>query len=79
MSTAIITRAAIESAPLPVVLIAWKPRVKGSLRVFADVQLGRSLRIRECPVLVRNGRAWAALLANATSSGTDVLDEECVA
>lgn len=48
-------------APLPLLLLAWKPVVKSSLRGFATVRLGKSLTINDCPVLCTNGKIWAAL------------------
>jgi hypothetical protein len=52
------------SAPtvaLPILLLAWKPLVKGSVRGFASVRLGRSLTIHDVIVLASNGRLWVAL------------------
>jgi DNA-binding cell septation regulator SpoVG len=47
---------------MPITLLEWKPRVKGALRGFAKVRLGRGLLIHEVPVLAgKNGRGWAAL------------------
>src|SRR5450755_3127635 len=48
-------------APLPIQLLAWKPIVKGALRGFATIQLGRSLKIIDVPVLCGNGKLWASL------------------
>ena len=49
------------TAPMPIVLLAWKPLVKGALRGFASIQLGKSLRIMDIPVLCSNGKMWASL------------------
>jgi hypothetical protein len=51
----------VAPAPLPVVLLEWKPVVKNSLRGFATVRLGKSLQISECIVLASNGRLWVNL------------------
>ena len=42
-------------------LISWKPITKGSLRGFVAVELPIGLKIHDVPVLVSNGKAWAAL------------------
>lgn len=46
---------------LPVTLEAWKPISKGSLRGFATIRLGKSLRIKDVTVLTSNGRHWASM------------------
>jgi hypothetical protein len=46
---------------LPVTLLAWRPLVKGALRGFATIQLGRSLKIIDVSVLCSNGKRWASL------------------
>lgn len=46
---------------MPVHLVDWKPLLKGSLRGFAKVRLGRSLLINDVPVLCSNGRVWAGM------------------
>ena len=43
---------------MPVVLLDWKPIIKGALRGFARVRLGRALVIHDIPVLSSNWRAW---------------------
>jgi hypothetical protein len=47
--------------PLPILLLEWRPLVKGALRGFATLRLGRSLKINDVPVLASNGKLWAAL------------------
>jgi hypothetical protein len=42
-------------------LLKWRPLVKNSLRVFADVELPIGLTIRDVPVLASHGKTWAAL------------------
>jgi len=62
---------------LPVTLIAWRPIGKGALVGFASVQLGKSLRILDCPVLMAGGRRWATLPSKpmVDRSGTALRDE----
>jgi len=48
-------------APMPVTLLSWRPIVKGALRGFATVQVGRSLKIADVSVLCSNGKLWASL------------------
>ena len=49
------------SAPMPILLLAWRPLIRGSLRGFATIQLGRSLKIIDVPLLCSNGKRWASL------------------
>lgn len=42
-------------------LVAWRPMLRNTLRGFADVELPIGLVVRDCPVHVSRGRAWAAL------------------
>src|SRR5437764_12659502 len=44
-------------------LVSFKPLSKGSLRGFATVELPIGLKIADVPVLVSNGKIWAALPA----------------
>ena len=39
----------------------FKPPRKNTLRGFANVELSNGLMLIECPVLEKNGKAWAAL------------------
>jgi hypothetical protein len=55
------TTVASSTEGMPVVLLNWKPIIKGALRGFARVRLGRALIIHDISVLSSNGRAWAAL------------------
>jgi len=47
--------------PMPVVLLDWKPLVKGSLRGFAKVRIGRSLIVSDITVLAGANGPWASL------------------
>jgi hypothetical protein len=47
--------------PLPIVLLQWRPLVKGALRGFATIKLGKSLQINDVPVLCSNGKPRASL------------------
>ena len=46
---------------LSVTLLSWKPIIKGALRGFATIRLGRSLKIPDVSVLCSNGKLWASL------------------
>lgn len=46
---------------IPVALVEWKPMVKGALRGFATIRIGRSMILIDCPVCTLNGRTWATL------------------
>lgn len=46
---------------MPLALLAFKPMARNTLRGFADVRVGKSLLIKEVPVHVSNGKAWASL------------------
>lgn len=46
---------------MPLALLAFKPMSRNTLRGFADVRLGKALLIKEIPVHVSNGKAWASL------------------
>lgn len=48
------------SGPMPVVLIEWRPLVKGHLLGFAKIQLG-ALKISDVAVLCNTGRKWCNL------------------
>jgi len=52
---------AVTPAPKRMRPISFKPLVKNSLRGFATVELPIGLKISDIPVLVSNGKAWAAL------------------
>lgn len=51
----------MTTPPLPVALLEWRAVVKGGLRGFAKVRLGKSLTVHDVPVLVSHGKAWAAM------------------
>jgi len=63
---------------MPVHLVDWKPIVKGSLRGFAKVRLGRALLINDVPVLSSNGRAWAGMPGKPLlgADGTGLRDDK---
>ena len=46
---------------MPVVLLAWKPMPRNSLRGFAKIRLGKSLVISDIAVHCHTGRRWAQL------------------
>ncbi len=50
-----------DAAPMPITLLGWRPFVKGGLRGFARVRLGKSLTINDVPIMFSHGRAWAAM------------------
>lgn len=49
------------ATPLPITLEGWKPVTKGSLRGFATIRLGKTLRIKDVTVLTSHGKNWASL------------------
>jgi hypothetical protein len=53
------------AAPRPrtIVLVAWRPVVKGALRGFATVELPIGLKLVDCPVYVGKNGPWASLPA----------------
>jgi hypothetical protein len=50
-----------STAPVPVVIIGFKPMIRGTLRGFVDLRLGASLIIRGCTLLTSHDRAWIGL------------------
>jgi hypothetical protein len=48
------------SAPMPVRVLGWRPLVKGALRGFVTVQLGRSLKLTDLSIVSSNGKLWVA-------------------
>lgn len=50
-----------STAKFPVSLISWKPFAKNSLRGFATVRLGKSLKIADCGVHSSHGRRWVGM------------------
>ena len=52
--------------PIRMRLTSWKPHRAGALRGFATLRLPCSLLLIECPVFVKNGKAWANLPAKPT-------------
>ncbi len=51
----------MSAGSIPVMLLEWRAVVKGGLRGFAKVRLGKSLTIHDVPVLVSHGKAWATM------------------
>jgi hypothetical protein len=67
---------AASTAMLPVTLLAWRPMVKGALRGFATIQLGRSLKIADVSVFSSNGKLWASFPSKPLiGEGKALLDE----
>jgi len=52
-----------QSNTLRLALLAWKSTPRGSLRGFATVRLGKSLKITDVIVLCSNGKRWANMPA----------------
>jgi hypothetical protein len=48
-------------ATMTVALLDWRPMIRGALRGSATVQLGRSLKITDVPVLCSNGKFWVLM------------------
>ena len=46
---------------MPVSLLEWRPMKRNSLRGFATVRLGKSLKISDIPVHCSAGKRWASL------------------
>jgi hypothetical protein len=66
-----------STTAMPVVLLGWRPLVKGSLRGFASIQLGKSLRINDISVLCSNGKLWAAMPGKPLiAEGRAVVDDQ---
>jgi hypothetical protein len=62
--------------PMPVKVLSWRPVVKGALRGFATVQLGRSLKITDLSILLSNGKLWVAFPRKPlVSDGKALLDD----
>ena len=53
----------MDASPTLVSLIAWKPLLSGTLRGFAAIRLGRSLRIADISVHSDGSRRWVHLPA----------------
>ena len=50
------------NAPMPVAILAWRPLVRNTLRGFASIRLGASLKINDVTVhRHESGRCWAAM------------------
>src|SRR4051812_32445577 len=61
---------------MPVTLLSWRPTARGLLRGFATVQLGKSLKITDVPVLYSNGKLWASLPGKLLiANGKALLDD----
>lgn len=51
-----------NEARFPVTILSWKPLVRNTLRGFASIRLGASLKIHDIAIHVHdNGRSWAQL------------------
>src|SRR5262245_1960083 len=44
-------------------LLSFRPLLRGALRGFACVELPIGLKIKDVPILISNGKAWASLPA----------------
>lgn len=51
----------MTDAAMPIALLEWRPLIRNSLRGFATVRLGKSLKIIDVPVHCSYGRRWAQL------------------
>lgn len=51
--------------PMPVALLEWKPMLRNSLRGFAVIRLGKSLRIADVAVHCSYGKRWAQMPGKA--------------
>lgn len=60
-----------------VCLLEWKSIKRNSLRGFATVRLGKSLKISDIPVHCANGKRWASLPSKPqiSSDGSAVKDD----
>jgi hypothetical protein len=47
--------------PTLITLLSWRPMAKNSLIGFAAVKIGKSLIIRDVPVMSSHGKFWASL------------------
>ena len=52
---------AAKSNPMQLSLLDWKSLPRNSLRGFATVRLGRSMKISDVAVHCNNGKRWASL------------------
>jgi hypothetical protein len=50
-----------DSPAMPVSLLEWKSLKKNSLRGFATVRIGKSMKVSDVPVHCSGGRRWASL------------------
>ena len=57
-------------------LIEWKPISKNSLRGFATVRLGKTLKISDISVHCANGKRWASLPSKPQINGESVQKDE---
>ena len=51
----------MTGGPLPLALLGWKELRRNTLRGFATVRLGRSLKIADVAVHCSHGKRWASL------------------
>ena len=50
-----------EQSPMPVAILTWKPLARNTLRGFASIRLGASLKISDVTIhRHENGRCWAS-------------------
>jgi hypothetical protein len=57
----VIDRPPPQGPRLPIALLEWRPIVRNTLRGFAEVRVGRTLIINDCPAHCSHGRKWVAL------------------
>ena len=77
MSDHNISASAPQRNAMPVVLLAWKPLVRNSLRGFAKVRIGRALVLHDVTLHVQDGKRWASVPSKPQidASGTALRDD----
>ena len=78
MADANISRPSDQSNRPFVALLSWKPMPRNSLRGFASIRLGRSLKISDVAVHCSHGRRWAQMPARPLidTGGTALRDDK---
>lgn len=46
---------------MPISLLEWRPIKRNSLRGFATIRIGKSLKVKDVAVYSSNGKRWASL------------------
>lgn len=62
---------------MQLVLIDWKPFQKNTLKGFATIRLGKSMKIRDVGVHEKDGKRWASLPSKPMigGDGTAIRDD----